>query len=90
MVKAEPEAACWFRGRWDWACDECSGDFTDAVQVFSPKPPCNDVYPNRVAHKKLTSIKGHGRAFELEYSSEPLKPLKLYGWSVTYAGRKRS
>lgn len=89
FMRAEPQAGCIFRARWDWSCDDCSGDFTTSQQVFSPSAPCNDKYPHQVARADI-KVRGHGRASEIEFSSEPGKPCTIYGWSVTYAGRKRS
>ncbi len=89
FMETIPESGCIFRGRWDWACGECSGDFTTEQQVFKPKAPCDDMYPHQVARADI-KVRGHGRAFEIEFSSEPDKPLKLYGWSVDYESRNRS
>ena len=89
FMKAEPEAGCIFRGRWDWACGDCSSDYTTEQQVFNGPATCDGGYANAVARSDI-KVRGHGRAFEIEFSSEPKKPVTLYGWNVNYAARARS
>lgn len=87
FMNNEGETVCKFRGRWDWACNECANKWTDIKSGFDPKTVCDGVYPFKVIRTDYKKLKGYGRAFEMEFSTEPEKPFKLYGWNINYVAR---
>lgn len=82
---SERGSNCKIRVRWDFACEECTGKWTEIKTGVNPTRDCgtNILYPFEAVKTKLT-FGGQGRAAAIEIISDGTKPLVFYGWGILY------
>lgn len=90
--KPDNPSSCYFQTKWEWADDEVSNKWTSKVQAYRHRrlPVYTDTdttfntgFPVVVSKNK---VRGHGRAIQFRFESEPGKDFDLLGWSVAYTG----
>jgi hypothetical protein len=87
-VRGEPDTSLLYRFNWNWATDEATGAIGAVKQGFKPTTQYNSGYGYDVVITR-DKVRGSGYANAIEISSEPDKPLTVYGWNIEYSARTR-
>lgn len=84
----ENTSGCILKTQWDWAESPTYGRWSNPQQIYRIKnlylvTPTDEYHPGTQLVTTKNKIRGHGRAFSLMFSTEPVKDCKLVGWSMS-------
>lgn len=83
----EREASVKMQTRWDFTDNTVAGKWGDEYEVYrilrpflaEPSTTVENGYPLVITKNK---VRGRGKALQIKWSSNPLKEMKMVGWSV--------
>ena len=85
-------SGCQMRTRWGWSLDESSNNWSQSQQIYR----INRMYftsatggtfnPGYELVTAKSKVRGSGRAFAVEFTSEPSKDCQIVGWSMAVTG----
>ena len=90
QIEPKYQSSCLVQAQWNWSGSANSNRWSNPRQFYRPRRlylpvDINDAYDtgfNTVVTKDV--IRGHGKTLSLKFSTEPLKDMKIYGWSMLW------